>query len=123
MGQQQEPNSAAGGRSLSTNVLEPVAWLVRDETGCTAIWERRPTARDMANWPACMINIEPLYLGDAIASKILSVRNARDELGAALKATCTCSGFVLQYEGHCCCGRGDSVMAAEQKLAQAIAAL
>ncbi len=55
--------------------------------------------------------------------KLAAVKAARDALREAVKVRCTCSGFVIQYEGHCCCERGKLVSAAEGKLTQAIDAL
>lgn len=55
--------------------------------------------------------------------KLAAVKVARDALREAVKVRCTCSGFVIQYEGHCCCERGKQVNAAEGKLTQAIDAL
>ena len=51
------------------------------------------------------------------------VRASRDALREAMKMRCTCSGFVIQYEGGCVCARGKARSAAEGWLTQAIDAL
>ena len=51
------------------------------------------------------------------------VKAASEALREAAKVRCTCSGFVLQYEGGCCCESGKGKRAAEDRLKQAIDAL
>ena len=55
--------------------------------------------------------------------KLAAVKAARDALREAAKVRCTCSGFVIQYEGGCCCESGKGKRAAEDRLKQAIDAL
>ena len=52
--------------------------------------------------------------------KLAAVKAARDALREAAKVRCTCSGFVIQYEGGCCCESGKGKRAAEDRLKQAI---
>lgn len=47
----------------------------------------------------------------------------RDMLDAAKAKVCTCSGFVIQREGSCQCGRGKAVREAEERIRLAIQAL
>lgn len=44
-------------------------------------------------------------------------------LDTAKTKVCTCSGFVIQYEGSCQCGRGKAVREAEERIRLAIQAL
>lgn len=55
--------------------------------------------------------------------KMADVTAARDALREAAKVRCTCSGFVIQYEGGCVCESGKGKRAAEDRLKQAIDAL
>lgn len=58
-----------------------------------------------------------------MAERCGAVKDARDALHEAIKIRCTCSGFVIQYEGSCVCARGKVMSAAENNLTQAIDAL
>lgn len=52
-----------------------------------------------------------------------AIAAARSEIAAAEAAKCTCSSFVLQYEGRCCCGRGSAIVDGEEKLESALDAI
>lgn len=47
------------------------------------------------------------YVSENMCSseKIFEIILLRDTWKLAENEKCSCSGFVLQYEGHCCCGR------------------
>lgn len=58
--------------------------------------------------------LSPAELALELADKLDSIKSARDVLIRAKEDyTCTCSGFILQYEGSCQCDAGDSIKAAE----------
>jgi len=44
---------------------------------------------------------------------LYAIRDARDALFDASNEKCTCSSFVLQYEGGCQCERGKKIAACE----------
>jgi hypothetical protein len=44
------------------------------------------------------------------------VRKAKKALTRAEAEHCTCTGFVLQYEGSCQCKRGKEIAACEERL-------
>lgn len=80
-----------------------------------------PKTEHMLDWGKTAAEIDAEFT--AMAERCGSVRDARNALRDARKERCTCSGFVIQYEGSCQCGRGKAVSAAESKLTQAIDAL
>ncbi len=47
---------------------------------------------------------------------LCAIRDARDALYKAINKKCTCSGFVLQYEGGCQCERGKKIAACEHAM-------
>ncbi len=47
---------------------------------------------------------------------VVVLRKARDALSLAKQIKCTCSGFVLQYEGGCQCKAGRAVYTAREYL-------
>lgn len=51
------------------------------------------------------------------------LRATRDNLEAAHKIRCTCTGFTLQYEGGCQCERGKAINAAKDLRAAVVAEL
>lgn len=54
---------------------------------------------------------------------VQEVIEAREAVRAAKSLKCTCTGFVIQYEGGCCCARGRAIHAAKVRLATAVEAL
>ena len=48
--------------------------------------------------------------------KLDEIRRLVKELKAAKNLSCTCSGFVIQYEGGCACGKGQKVKLIETTL-------
>ena len=44
------------------------------------------------------------------------IRIAKRDVEETKKIKCTCSGFVIQYEGGCCCKAGKSKAHAKDKL-------
>jgi len=53
--------------------------------------------------------------------KILSeIKNAKDKIQKAREELCTCSSFVLQYEGGCQCRRGVLIKKAYTELQKLI---
>ena len=57
--------------------------------------------------------IQMVFMKDKEILKL--IKEARDVLIKARNINCTCSGFVLQYEG-CLCGASQKVIAAEKHL-------
>lgn len=55
-------------------------------------------------------------------SKLKTVKVARNALNKAMEVSCTCGGFVLQYEG-CRCERKVKISQAESNLKDAIDAI
>lgn len=80
-----------------------------------------PRTEHMIDWGKTAGEIDAEFT--AMAEKCGEVREARDALHDAMKVRCTCSGFVIQYEGGCCCESGKGKRAAEDRLRQAIDAL
>lgn len=56
-------------------------------------------------------------------AKLAQVVKADIALSEAKAFPCTCSGFVLQYEGRCCCPKQLEVNKASQQFENAIRAL
>ncbi len=52
-----------------------------------------------------------------IVDKIIT---ARDRLEQAKNHICKCSGFVLQYEGRCQCGRRSDIREFEEEINELI---
>ena len=82
---------------------------------------RMPRTEHMIDWGKTAGEIDAEFT--AMAEKCGAVRDARDALREATKVRCTCSGFVIQYEGGCVCERGKARSAAKGRLTQAIDAL
>ncbi len=58
----------------------------------------------------------PRPLGSACSDLLNAIRVAKDKVRVAKKERCSCSGFVLQYEGSCQCGVGSRIRAAQTEL-------
>lgn len=51
---------------------------------------------------------------------IKQIKKVRDGIKKAEKVKCTCSGFIIQYEGKCCCKRGKAVKKARTEFWEVI---
>lgn len=51
---------------------------------------------------------------------LYAIKEARAKMLKPTKKPCTCSGFVLQYEGSCQCGSGYDKVAAENEFWQLV---
>jgi hypothetical protein len=61
--------------------------------------------------------------GANLTDELEGIREAMRVLHDAKALRCTCSGFVIQYEGGCCCARGRAVEPAKANLERLLEAL
>jgi len=59
----------------------------------------------------------------ALTDGLEGIRQAMRVLRDARAIQCTCSGFVIQYEGGCCCARGKAIEPAKANLERLLDAL
>jgi hypothetical protein len=61
--------------------------------------------------------------GANLIDELEGIREAMRVLRDAKAMRCICSGFVIQYEGGCCCARGRAINPAKANLERLLEAL